>query len=85
MAVAVRDIHIKVCPLVRNRVLGKLRMRGTTMQAFVGDLFTLLAQDDGLLEFLETRRQAMPSLALQRAGVEGASAPRRAGRPPRPV
>jgi hypothetical protein len=52
-------IHLKVMPDVRNRVLGKLRARGTTMQAFFGDLLVLLDTDDTLLELIERKREKL--------------------------
>lgn len=50
-------IHIKAPNALRNRVLGKLRSQGTTMQTFFENLMRLIDADDVLLDTLH-RRQA---------------------------
>jgi hypothetical protein len=49
-------IHLKISHALRNRILGKLRSRGTTMQSFFTDLIELLDTDDQLLEQLDKER-----------------------------
>jgi hypothetical protein len=49
-------IHLKTTSGLRNRVLGKLRGRGTTMQSFFVDIMELIDGDEALLEFLEQKR-----------------------------
>jgi excinuclease UvrABC nuclease subunit len=49
-------IHLKTSHALRNRILGKLRSRGTTMQSFFTDLIELLDTDDQLLEQLDKER-----------------------------
>jgi hypothetical protein len=52
-------IHLKTTPALRNRISGKLRMRGVTMQSFFVDLMELLDKDEALLELLEHKRDAL--------------------------
>lgn len=52
-------IHLKTTPALRNRISGKLRMRGLTMQSFFVDLMELLDKDEALLELLEHKRDAL--------------------------
>ena len=52
-------IAIKMSHDLRNRFLGKLRTRGTTMQSFFHDLMTLLTTDDALLDLLEEKRKSL--------------------------
>ena len=52
-------IHLKTTPALRNRVSGKLRMRGVTMQSFFVDLMELIDKDEALLELLEHKRDAL--------------------------
>jgi hypothetical protein len=49
-------IHLKTSHALRNRILGKLRSRGTTMQSFFTDLIELLDTDEQLLEQLDKER-----------------------------
>jgi hypothetical protein len=49
-------IHLKTTPALRNRILGKLRGRGTTMQSFFVDIMELIDGDEALLELLEHKR-----------------------------
>jgi hypothetical protein len=49
-------IHLKTSHDLRNRVLGKLRTRGTTMQSFFVDIMEMIDSDDALLEMLERKR-----------------------------
>lgn len=57
----IATIHLKTSPTLRNRVLGKLRARGTTMQAFFEDIMRLIDTDDAFLELLEKKRQKLPT------------------------
>ena len=52
-------IHLKTSYDLRNRVLGKLRTRGTTMQSFFTDVMELIVSDAALLEMLETKRNGL--------------------------
>ena len=52
-------IHLKTTPALRNRVSGKLRMRGDTMQSFFLDLMEMIDKDEALLELLEHKRDAL--------------------------
>ena len=52
-------IHLKTTPALRNRVSGKLRMRGVTMQSFFMDLMELIDKDEAFLELLEHKRDAL--------------------------
>jgi hypothetical protein len=52
-------IHLKTTPALRNRISGKLRMRGVTMQAFFVDLMELIDKDEALLELLEHKRDGL--------------------------
>ena len=52
-------IHLKTTPALRNRISGKLRMRGVTMQSFFLDLMELIDKDEALLECLEHKRDAL--------------------------
>jgi hypothetical protein len=52
-------IHLKTTPALRNRVSGKLRMRGVTMQSFFVDLMELIDKDEALLELLEHKRDGL--------------------------
>lgn len=52
-------IHLKTTPGLRNRISGKLRMRGVTMQSFFVDLMELIDKDEALLELLEHKRDAL--------------------------
>jgi hypothetical protein len=67
-------IHLKTTPALRNRVSGKLRMRGVTMQSFFVDLMEMIDKDEALLELLEQKRTALkaqnepPKAAKPRAG-----------------
>lgn len=49
-------VHLKTSPELRNRVLGKLRSRGTTMQSFFVDVMRLIDGDEALLDMLESKR-----------------------------
>ena len=48
-------IHLKTSPALRNRILGKLRGRGITMQSFFVDLMELIDTDEAVLEMLERK------------------------------
>jgi hypothetical protein len=52
-------IHLKTTPVLRNRISGKLRMRGVTMQSFFVDLMELIDKDEALLELLEQKRDGL--------------------------
>jgi hypothetical protein len=52
-------IHLKTSPTLRNRILGKLRTRGTTMQSFFIDIMELIDADEEFLEMLETKRHGL--------------------------
>ena len=52
-------IHLKTTPALRNRISGKLRMRGVTMQSFFVDLMELIDKDEALLELLEHKRDGL--------------------------
>ncbi len=52
-------IHLKTTPGLRNRMSGKLRMRGVTMQSFFVDLMEMIDKDEALLELLEHKRDAL--------------------------
>lgn len=56
---SIATIHLKTSPPLRNRVLGKLRSRGTTMQAFLQDVLRLVDTDDAFLEEVDRKRQAL--------------------------
>lgn len=57
MATALKaTINLKTPYELRNRVLGKLRMRGITMQDFFVDIMQLIDSDEAVLEMLETLR-----------------------------
>jgi hypothetical protein len=52
-------IHLKTSFAHRNTFSGKLRMRGTTMQAFLTDIVELVNTDEAFLEMLEEKRMAL--------------------------
>ena len=50
-------VHLKASPGLRNRVLGKLRTRGITMQGFFETVMYLVDTDDRFLEMIEKERE----------------------------
>lgn len=52
-------IHLKTSPALRDRILGKLRSRGVTMQGFFEDMFRLIDTDDAFFEILQRKREEL--------------------------
>src|SRR5262245_47043263 len=53
-------IHIKTSDGLRNRVLGQLRARGTTMQEFMEDVLYLTNTNSSFFAEVEELRAALP-------------------------
>lgn len=52
-------INLKISRTLRDRLLVKLRARGTTMRAFLGDMIELVDADDAFLDIVEMKRMAL--------------------------
>jgi hypothetical protein len=52
-------IQVKVSRALRDRLLSKLRARGTTLRAFVGDMIELVDADDDFMDTVEMKRMQL--------------------------
>jgi energy-converting hydrogenase A subunit M len=49
-------INIRTSQALRNRLLGRVRARGTTLRSFLADVIEIIDTDDELFEMIEMRR-----------------------------